>query len=173
MLPHFTWSYTTTTHKPTPLTSLFSLPHFSPSLHSAEAHPSPIFTISFTSFEIFKLCKPSSSQLKLETSNSRWDLTCMCCLEPKWGFDPYGFRVTILEVPKDDHEMILVRLIPYLAKAFSWIITFGNDSNEEPNVYIYICEMMILNFMIWDWLLVFSKGVMFWWDFSVISALAC
>ena len=162
-----------TCHTTTHLTKPSSLPHFSPSLTFGRVHPLHHLHHFFHFLWDFKLCKPSSSQLKLETSNSRRDLTCMCCLEPKWGFDPYGFRVTILEVPKDDHEMILVRLIPYLAKAFSWIITFGNDSNEEPNVYIYICEMMILNFMIWDWLLVFSKGVMFWWDFSVISALAC
>ena len=159
MLPHFTWSYTTTTHKPTSLISLFSLPHPLSRLNP-KTLPSLHHFLSFSFISSF--WRPRLSLSKLASSLEVRNFCCMLIWSRNGALILMDLESPFWRFLNDDLDVFLVRFHTSFWPIHTWIITFGNDSNEEPNVYIYICEMMILKFMIWGGLLVYSKGVMLW-----------
>lgn len=113
MLPHFTWSYTTTTHKPTSLISLFSLPHPLSRLNP-KTLPSLHLFLPFSFISSF--WRPRLSLSKLASSLEVRNFCCMLIWSRNGALILVDLESPFWRFLYDDLDVFLVRFTSHFSQ---------------------------------------------------------
>ena len=163
--PHSTHSHTPTKSKPSSLISLFSLPHLSLSRPNHIHQHSPPFLFIF-----FNISSLSSQELHHSSLHLHFEVRPLVAC---WVWSRNRALVLMSLgslfwwLLKMNLRWSWMGLYLYLTKASSWFITFGNDSQEEPNVYMYVMILKLHDFELVSCIFErYNDLLSFWCDFS-------